>query len=187
MNFIKRRNHKRTILLICILLYPLIHVQADADSLHRKVEAFGIVLPQEKVYLHLDNTCYFLGDTIWYKGYVTQSNTGTLTTMSRILYVELLTPDGYLVERQQLEMPDGMAHGMFVLTDSLYAGYYELRAYTGGCSTSGSANIPASTTKQTDSTAGRCTKSFSATTRNSTPASSPCLTSQRLPENIPRT
>ena len=47
----------------------------------------------------------FLGDTIWYKGYVTQSNTGTLTTMSRILYVELLTPDGYLVERQQLEMP----------------------------------------------------------------------------------
>ncbi len=130
MNFIKRRNHKRTILLICILLYPLIHVQADADSLHRKVEAFGIVLPQEKVYLHLDNTCYFLGDTIWYKGYVTQSNTGTLTTMSRILYVELLTPDGYLVERQQLEMPDGMANGMFVLEDSLYAGYYELRAYT---------------------------------------------------------
>ena len=44
--------------------------------------------------------------------------------------MELLTPDGYLVERQQLEMPDGMANGMFVLTDSLYAGYYELRAYT---------------------------------------------------------
>ena len=100
------------------------------DSLHRKVEAFGIVLPQEKVYLHLDNTCYFLGDTIWYKGYVTQSNTGTLTTMSKILYVDLLTPDGYLVERQQLEMPNGMTHGMFVLEDSLYAGYYELRAYT---------------------------------------------------------
>lgn len=54
----------------------------------------------------------------------------TLTDLSRILYVELLTPDGYLVERQQLEMPGGTAHGAFVLTDSLYAGYYELRAYT---------------------------------------------------------
>ena len=29
------------------------------------------VLPvQEKVYLHFDNNCYFLGDTIWYKAYV---------------------------------------------------------------------------------------------------------------------
>ena len=104
--------------------------QNDVDSLYRKVEGFGIGLPQEKVYLHLDNTCYFVGDTIWYKGYVTRSDKGTLTDLSKILYVELLTPDGYLVERQQLEMPDGTAHGAFVLTDSLYAGYYELRAYT---------------------------------------------------------
>ena len=104
--------------------------QNDVDSLFRKVEGFGIGLPQEKVYLHIDNTCYFIGDTIWYKGYVTRSDKGTLTDLSKILYVELLTPDGYLVERQQLEMPDGTAHGAFVLTDSLYAGYYELRAYT---------------------------------------------------------
>ena len=90
----------------------------------------GSGLPQEKVYLHMDNTCYFIGDTIWYKGYVTRSDRRTLTDLSRILYVELLTPDGYLVERQQLEMPDGTAHGAFVLKDSLYAGYYELRAYT---------------------------------------------------------
>ena len=80
------------------------------------------MLPQEKVYLHLDNTCYFVGDTIWYKGYVTRSDKGTLTDMSKILYVELLTPDGFLVERQQLEMPNGTANGAFVLTDSLYAG-----------------------------------------------------------------
>ena len=91
------------------------------DSLYRKVEGFGVGLPQEKAYLHLDNTCYFLGDTIWYKGYVTRSDRGTLTDLSKILYVELLTPDGYSVERQQLEMEDGTAHGMFVLKDTLYA------------------------------------------------------------------
>ena len=77
------------------------------DTLYRKVEGFGVGLPQEKAYLHLDNTCYFLGDTIWYKGYVTRSDRGTLTDLSKILYVELLTPDGYSVERQQLEMEDG--------------------------------------------------------------------------------
>ena len=102
----------------------------NTDSLQRRMSLFGTMLPQEKVYVHLDNTCYFVGDTIWYKGYVTRSDKGTLTDMSKILYVELLTPDGFLVERQQLEMPNGTANGTFVLTDSLYAGYYELRAYT---------------------------------------------------------
>lgn len=122
--------------LMCGLGGPLpMHGQGTAgfegtDSLYRKVEGFGVGLPQEKVYLHLDNTCYFLGDTLWYKGYVMRSDRGTLTDLSKILYVELLTPDGYSVERQQLEMEDGTAHGMFVLKDTLYAGYYELRAYT---------------------------------------------------------
>ncbi len=128
---------KTRILLLAMMCWAGLQVGAQApsgsagtDSLYRKVQGFGIGLPQEKVYLHLDNTCYFLGDTIWYKGYVTRSDNGTLTDLSKILYVELLTPDGYPVERQQLEMPDGTAHGMFVLKDTLYAGYYELRAYT---------------------------------------------------------
>ncbi len=95
----------------------------NTDSLQRRMSLFGTMLPQEKVYVHLDNTCYFVGDTIWYKGYVTRSDKGTLTDLSKILYVELLTPDGFLVERQQLEMPNGTANGTFVLTDSLYAGY----------------------------------------------------------------
>ena len=103
---------------------------ATPEALSQKVEKFGTAIPQEKVFLHIDNTCYFVGDTIWYKAYVTRSDRQTLTDLSKILYVELLTPDGYLVERQQLEMPDGTGHGAFALTDSLYAGYYELRAYT---------------------------------------------------------
>ena len=100
------------------------------DSLAARVARFGTGLPQEKVYLHIDNTCYFVGDTIRYKGYVMRSDRSTLTDLSKIMYVELLTPDGFLVERQQLELTDGTAHGAFTLTDSLYAGYYELRAYT---------------------------------------------------------
>ena len=91
------------------------------DTLAARVERFGTGLPQEKAYLHIDNTCYFVGDTIWYKAYVTRSDKGWLTDLSKIMYVELLTPDGYLVERQQLKMEDGTAHGAFTLTDSLYA------------------------------------------------------------------
>ena len=44
---------------------------------------------------------------------------------------ELLSPDGMLVERQTIVVsPKGYTCGQFALTDSLYSGYYELRAYT---------------------------------------------------------
>ena len=53
------------------------------------------------------------------------------TDISRMLYVELLTPDGFLVNRQIISLdPNDGNCGDFVLDDSLYAGYYEIRAYT---------------------------------------------------------
>ena len=97
-----------------------------ADSL----QAPGKTVPQEMVYVHLDNTCYFLGDTLYYKAYVVRSDRGTPSDISQILYTELLNQDGYLVERQMLRLTDGQAAGSFCLPDTLYAGFYELRAYT---------------------------------------------------------
>ena len=86
---------------------------------------------QEKIYIHTDNNCYFVGDTIWYKAYVVNADNLKPTTYSKVLYVELLTPDGYLVERQQLYIrEDGTTTCQFALSDSLYSGYYEVRAYT---------------------------------------------------------
>lgn len=133
MNFINPRFLFLLIAIISTCNAGQAQNKKDSNQIHNiaaRVERFGTGLPQEKVYLHIDNTCYFVGDTVWYKAYVTRSDKGWLTDLSKIMYVELLTPDGYLVERQQLKMEDGTAHGAFTLTDSLYAGYYELRAYT---------------------------------------------------------
>ena len=87
-------------------------------------------IPQEMVFVHMDNTSYFLGDTIFYKAYVQRSDTGKPTDLSEVLYVELLNQDGYLVERQVLRLKDGQANSSFCLEDTLYAGFFELRAYT---------------------------------------------------------
>lgn len=107
-----------------------VQAQSLADWTER-VEKNGKSFPQEKVFLHMDNSCYFLGDTIWFKAYVTRTDTKKSTDLSKILYVELLTPDGFLVERQQIPLEnDTTGYGNFVLTDSLYGGFYELRAYT---------------------------------------------------------
>lgn len=105
---------------------PPTTVEGWADRLTR----FGKGIPQEKVFVQMDNTCYFLGDTIWFAAYTRRTDSGLPSNVSRVLYVELLNQDGFLQERQLIEMKNGRGHGNFVLADSLYAGYYELRAYT---------------------------------------------------------
>ena len=95
-----------------------------------RVQKFGKGIPQEQVFIHMDNTCYFLGDTIYFKAYVRRSDTGAPSRLSGLLYAELFNQDGYLVERQNIELKNGQGNGSFCLLDTLYGGYYELRAYT---------------------------------------------------------
>ena len=107
--------------------------QTPADSLARFVKginAFNQLYTQERVYLHFDNTGYFMGETIWFKAYVMNSSTLEATDMSRVLYVELLTPEGRIITSQKLKIEKGQAHGHLPLTDVLHAGFYEVRAYT---------------------------------------------------------
>lgn len=106
----------------------------DAELLFSRFKAstgFDRTYPREKVYLHLDNSAYLQGDTLWYKAYVVRASTLTPTTLSRVLYVELLDADGHLIEKQTLRLDTlGQAHGAFSLCLPVRAGYYEVRAYT---------------------------------------------------------
>ena len=119
-----------TILSALCLPILLLAQESELDKLVTRQAALGQIIPQEMVFVHMDNTCYFLGDTIFYKAYVQKSDTGKPTNLSEVLYVELLNQDGYLVERQVLRLKGGQANSSFCLADTLYAGFYELRAYT---------------------------------------------------------
>ena len=94
------------------------------------LELFGRNIPQEEVFVHMDNTCYFAGDTLYFKAYVRRSDTGKLTNLSKLLYAELWNQEGYMLERRLVRLKDGQGTGSFILGDSLYGGFYELRAYT---------------------------------------------------------
>ena len=100
------------------------------EKLTERLELFGKNIPQEKVYLHMDNTCYFLGDTIWFAAYSRRTNDGKPSNISGVLYVELYNQDGYMMERKLIEMRNGRGHGNFALKKDFYGGFYELRAYT---------------------------------------------------------
>jgi hypothetical protein len=51
-------------------------------------------------------------------------------SLSKVLYVELLDSEHRLIEQRTLQIENNTAIGDISLSDSLVAGYYELRAYT---------------------------------------------------------
>jgi len=106
------------------------------------INYFNQHCPQEKVYLHLDNTAYFQGETIWYAANVVDAATGG-EAASKVLYVELLSPTGVVLKQQKLKVVGGRCHGSFPLIDTAVeeavalrgavgypSGYYQIRAYT---------------------------------------------------------
>lgn len=98
----------------------------------RNAALFSYNNPQEKVYLHFDNTGYFLGETIWFKAYVVDAINNTPSPFSKTLYAELLTPEGAVLQGKKITIQNGICSGDFQLMDSLPGGFYEVRAYTRG-------------------------------------------------------
>ena len=118
-------------LFICLLPF-LAHAEESAlVKLAQRQAAFGRTIPQEKVFVHMDNTSYQLGDTIWFTAYLRRTDTDRPSDVSGVLYVELFGQEGYMIERKLIQMKEGRGSGFFALNRYIqYAGFYELRAYT---------------------------------------------------------
>ena len=105
--------------------------QSSIDSIAYRAIQVGRVMQQERVFLHFDNTAYYLGETMWFKAYTTFGTNDRPSTLSKVLYVELVAPEGYVVETKKYKLDDnGCCYGEFELTPLLLSGYYEVRAYT---------------------------------------------------------
>lgn len=95
-----------------------------------QAQTFVNNFPREKAYLHFDNTSYYVGDTIWFKAYVTLAEKQTFSLISRPLYVELVDQTGHIADKQIIKLTQGEGNGQFILPHSMLSGYYEVRAYT---------------------------------------------------------
>ncbi len=129
---------RRYFFLALALLATLTAQAQKTDSLAEQlmtraiaVRNFGKSLPQEKVYMHFDNTSYYQGDKIWFQCYVVTAADNKPTNLSKTLYVELLNPEGNIIEKHTLPIVDGRCTGDFSLVHlPFHSGFYEVRAYT---------------------------------------------------------
>ena len=134
---------KKILLFAILLLSATCHAQTDEANRLKpfepknqlmqfvaNVEKFAKSYPQEKVYLHLDNTGYFMEERIWFKAYVIRDYNLQHSELSKVLYVELINPSGEVVKTEKLKIVDGEADGYIDLNHLLVSGFYEIRAYT---------------------------------------------------------
>ncbi|MEZ4774636.1 MAG: hypothetical protein R3D00_15730 [Bacteroidia bacterium] len=85
---------------------------------------------QERVVIHYDRDLYLSGEKIWMKLYVTDAAFNRLSTFSKVVYVELWSPEGNPVTQLRVPVVHGMGQVCLPVESGLSTGYYQIRAYT---------------------------------------------------------
>ncbi|SDD19965.1 hypothetical protein SAMN05216464_10138 [Mucilaginibacter pineti] len=111
-------------------LTAFIKVDGPIDKIVAALNNWTTNNPQEKVYLHTDKPYYALGDTIWFKAYVTVGSRHQLSALSGAVYADLINEKDSVEKSIKLPLSAGMAKGNFVISDTLMSGNYRIRAYT---------------------------------------------------------
>ncbi|GAB3930248.1 hypothetical protein GCM10028827_25240 [Mucilaginibacter myungsuensis] len=99
------------------------YVQSRLDTMRKR-------LPIEKVYLHTDKAYYNIGDTLWFKAYVTDAG-NRASKHSALLYVEMYDDSADVMRRISIPIKEGLGMAQIPLPRKVFKeGGYTLRAYT---------------------------------------------------------
>src|SRR5690606_27865284 len=85
--------------------------------------------PIEKVHLHFDKPYYAVGDTLWFKAYLTSNMYNY--DLSKVVYVEVMNGKDSLMQTLRIPLTDNVGDGHLVFDQEWYSqGNYRFRAYT---------------------------------------------------------
>ncbi|MEP2669777.1 MAG: carboxypeptidase regulatory-like domain-containing protein [Cyclobacteriaceae bacterium] len=107
-----------------------INYSSETGIESEKLDWQNFSLLREKVYLHTDRDYYYPRETIWFKAYMGYSMPLLRDTLSRLLYVEMVSPEGEILSTKNIRIRNGFGWGEFVVPPALAPGEYYLRAYT---------------------------------------------------------
>ena len=107
-----------------IFLLP-IHIWSQENIFNISNTSFA-----EKIYLQLDRKVYTNGDTVWFKCIVSNASEHIPSTLSSVLYVELIGANESILQKKIIKIENGIGHGNFELDKKIPKGNYLIRAYT---------------------------------------------------------
>lgn len=106
----------------------------DDEALKKLInnfQKFSSENQQEKIHLHFDKPYYSIGDEIWLKSYVVDAESNKLSTLSKVLYIDLIDEQDQVKRKIILPLENGLSEANITLADSLFSpGKYLIRAYT---------------------------------------------------------
>ena len=118
------------ILFMTSTLKVLAQENAAFNTLFGKLATYAYINAPEKVYLQTDKDLYTNGETIWFKTYVLNGITHTISDKSRVVYVELVHTDQNIIAQRKLFVGQDGASGDIAIPDDIEEGSYLLRTYT---------------------------------------------------------
>jgi len=83
-----------------------------------------------KLYLHTDREYYFLGDSLWFKGYYIDGKTNQFVSGVCSMYADLVDKNGQTFRSRVFLIDNGETAGNMIIPDSIEPGEYLLRAFT---------------------------------------------------------
>jgi hypothetical protein len=86
--------------------------------------------PQEKVFAHTNSNFFITGEEILFKIYCLNSSENTMSTISKIGYIELVDENNNSVFKQKLRLKNGEGNGAIFINQELKTGTYKFIAYT---------------------------------------------------------
>ena len=121
------------LLLVSLLFVPFLCWSQfrSLDHLVSAHDSISSVYPRDKLFLHRDRGDYFVGDTLWFSGYVLRADGFVPGDSLDVAYLDVIGDDGEVMWRLGSPVFWGGFSGRLVLDEDDYPqGEYTLRAYT---------------------------------------------------------
>lgn len=87
-------------------------------------------LPTEHIYVHSHSQNVFVGESFYYKVYVTTPQDKQLSNFSKIAYVRLIGQENSVVFNQKIKLKGGEGYGNYLIPSETPTGNYKLVVFT---------------------------------------------------------
>ena len=106
--------------LVLLLSSIVIGYSQTADIIQQQFQSYTHKAVQEKIFVHTDRTTYLPGETLWFKAYVVEGSTMQLFDLSKVGYLEIISPEHTPVLQVKFPIENASGTGSITIPSSIY-------------------------------------------------------------------
>ena len=116
--------------ILLIFLVPSVSNGQAEDRLRQEAEEYFRSHPEERLFVHVAKKEVLAGEDVWFRIYHYSPENNRPIALSRVAYVELITPTGDHVTGSRIRMNAKGGHGYLSIPPTVNSGSYLVKVYT---------------------------------------------------------